>query len=127
MALNGDYIQYQRWDQFHFYDYSVAVDSTGPINASLLFSVPWKLEELRFHFSTVVISVVYLELKISSVKDSGMNTILLSQSLNGVQDLTLHYSAPLLFFSEDTLTILASTISTGNLLGMEVVGWAVRG
>jgi len=127
MAFSGDYIQYQRWDQFHFFDASVAVDSVGPINGSLVFSVLWKLEEMRFHFSTAVISAVYLKLKISSVKDSSINTILLSQTLNGVQDLTVQYSNPLLFFSNDTLMITASTISTGNLLGMEVIGWAVRG
>jgi len=127
MAFSGDYIQYQRWDQFHFFDSSVAVDSVGPINASLIFSVLWKLEEMRFHFSTAVISVVYLKLKMSSIKNSSMNTILLSQSLNGVQDLTIQYSNPLLFYSNDTLIIIASTISTGNLLGMEAIGWAVRG
>jgi hypothetical protein len=90
-------------------------------------SVLWKLAELRLHFSTALISDATLAARISSVKDSSINQRLLSQQLSNAQDVIIHYSDPLLFFSGDALVITTSTISVTNLVGLEAIGWAVRG
>jgi hypothetical protein len=127
MAFVGDEISYKRWDMFQYYDVSVPYNSTTGINTFLTQSVLWQLQELRLHFSTAIGSVVYLKCKISSIINSTLNTILLSQSLNGVQDLVLYYSAPMLFHSGDILRITASSISVTNVVGIEAMGWAVRG
>jgi hypothetical protein len=128
MPINtGDYIQYKRWDEFHFYETSVAVNSTAGINTELQISVLWKLAELRLHFSTALVSDMTLAARISSIINSSLNQRLISQAMVGVQDLTVHYSDPLLFFSNDTLLVTTSTISVTNLVGIEATGWAVRG
>jgi hypothetical protein len=127
MAFTGDEIQYKRWDMFHFYDASIAVNSLVGLSTSLVFSVLWKLAEVRMHFSTALISDMTLRVRLSSIKNSSLNTILVSQAMVGVQDLAIHYSDPLLFFSEDCLIATTSTISVANLIGIEAIGWAVRG
>lgn len=128
MITNGDYIQYKRWDEFHFYEASVALNSVSGINTGINISVLWKLTELRLHFSTAVISDLTLVARLSSVKDSSLNARLLSQQLSGAQDYILQYDEnPLLFFSGDQLVITTSTLSVANIVGLEAVGWAVRG
>lgn len=124
---NGDYIQYMRWDSFHFYEASVAVNSITGIGTELAMSVLWKLAELRLHFSTALISDFTLKAQISSIKDSSINIVLLSTQLSNYQDYTIHYSDPLMFFSGDILKVTSSTISVTNIVGIEAVGWAVRG
>lgn len=123
----GDYYQYKRWDMFHFYEASVALNSVSGINTELTFSVLWKLAELRIHCSTALISDLTLKAQISSIKDSSINTVLLSQQLSNYQDYTVHYSDPLLFFSGDILKLTTSTVSVANIVGIEATGWAVRG
>ena len=125
---NGDYIQYKRWDEFHFYEASIPFNSTTGINTTLTQSMLWKLAELRFHFSTAIISDTTLIIRISSITNSSLNQRLVSQALLGVQDLIIQYDTlPLLLHSDDQLIITASTVSTTNLVGIESTGWAVRG
>ena len=81
MAFTGDYYQYKRWDQFHFYEASVALNSTVSVYTGVSFSVLWKLTELRLHFSTAIISDTTLRVRISSVQNSSLNQRLLSQTL----------------------------------------------
>jgi len=127
MAFDGDYIQYQRWDQFHFYDtFSIALPFVGETK-SLAPADLWKLEEIRLHFSTAFASAEYLKIRISSIKGSAFNIVILSQSLNGVEDLRVHFSQPLLLFSDDQLIFYISNVSHANVGGLEVIGWAVRG
>ncbi len=127
MSLNiGDFIQYQRWDEFHFYENSLAL-STG-INTNIALSTLWRLVELRVHFSVAVVSETTLVARISSIKDSSLNNRLLSQALLGVQDLILQYDTnPLLLFSDDQIIISASATTLNNITGIEAIGWAVRG
>lgn len=127
MPINtGDFIQYQRWDEFHFYENSLAL-SIG-INTNIALSTLWKLVELRVHFSVAVVSETTLVARISSIKDSSLNNRLLSQALLGVQDLILQYDTnPLLLFSNDQIIISASATTLNNITGIEAIGWAVRG
>ena len=129
MSINtGDSVQYKRWDLFHLYEASVALNSISGINTELAISVLWKLAELRLHMSTAVISDLTLIARLSSVKNSSLNVRLLSQQLSNAQDYILQYDEnPLLFFSGDTLVITTSTLSVTNLVGIEAIGWAVRG
>jgi len=124
MAFTESFFGPHNWQHFNFY-------KTAPgsvlsfITESINISAPWKLQELRLHFSTAMGSVKYLNIRVSSVGGSALNTILLSQDLNGVQDLYLHYSDPMLFFSDDQLVITTSVISVANWYGLQVIGWAV--
>ncbi len=129
MAITlGDYYQYMRWDQFNFYEASVALNSTVPLNTEIGFSVLWKFEQLRLHFSTAVISDLTLTVRLSSIRNSSLNARLLSQQLSNAQDLILDYTSnALLFNSGEALIITTSTLSVTNLVGIEVIGWAVRG
>jgi hypothetical protein len=128
MAIsNGDYYQYKRWDQFHFYELSIALNSISGINTELYFSVLWKLAELRLHLSTALISDCTLVATISSIQDSSLNQRLLSQQISAAQDVIVQYTNPLLFYSGDVLKITTSTISVTNIVGIEAIGWAVRG
>ncbi len=129
MAItSGDYIQYQRWDQFTFYEASIALNSVSGINTYIGFSVLWKFEQLRLHFSTAVISDLTMAVRLSSARASSLNARLLSQQLSNAQDLILDYTSnALLFCSNEQLLITTSTLSVTNLVGIEVVGWAVRG
>lgn len=128
MAINtGDEIQYKRWAIFHYYEASVALNSVSGINTELAISVVWKLAELRLHLSTALISDLTLKAQISSIKDSSINAVLLSQQLSNYQDYTIHYSYPRLFYSGDILKLTTSTISVTNIVGIEAIGWAVRG
>lgn len=129
MAITtGDYVQYKRWDEFHFFETSVPLNSTTGINTNLSFSVLWKLQELRLHFSTAIISATNLVARLSSIQNSSLNQRLLSQTLSNAQDVIIQYGTnPLLFFSDDQLIITCSALSVTNLVGIEAIGWAVRG
>jgi hypothetical protein len=72
-------------------------------------------------------SVKYYTLKISATVStlSAYNTLLLSTSLNGLQDYNVYYSAPLFFASDQTLVIGTSVLSVANQYGLQVIGWAV--
>jgi hypothetical protein len=112
---------------FHFYEASIALNSISGIDTELAISVPWMLGELRFHMSTAIISDCTLIAYISSVKDSSLNHRLFSQAIITAKDVIIHYSNPLLFFSNDNLIITTSTLSVTNLMGIEAIGWSIRG
>jgi hypothetical protein len=130
MAFTGDEFNYKRWDQFHYFTNSVPINSTIIFSETIGFSVLWKLAELRLHLSTAAIATSnpLLKVRLSSINNSSLNTILLSQYLSSIQDYNIYYSNPLLFFSGEDLTItIGSNFSVTNLAGCEVIGWAVRG
>lgn len=113
-----------RWQHFSFFANGSAV--TSFINETVDIGVkPWKLAEVRLHFSSVMGSVKYFILRLSSIIGSSHDAILYSGDLNGVQDLIIQYSDPLLFMSGDKLHVWMSVISVANEYGVQVTGWAV--
>ena len=127
MIDQGDYIQYKRWDEFHFYDASIVVNSTTGITTGFVSNVLWRLGELRLHLSTVIASAVYLVVRTSSVNNSSLNHIWTSLIASNARDIVLNFSTPALFFSGDHLVVTMGSLSVTNIAGVEITGWAVRG
>lgn len=111
-----------RWNHFNFKASGSAVLSF--INETVSIGKKWQLHEVRLHFSTAMGSVKYMTMQISG-SDSSYNTKLYSESLNGIQDLHIIYSSPLIFMSDQTLIIATSVLSVANQYGLEVIGWSV--
>ena len=127
MAFTKDYRQYKRWDDFHFY-FSGKAD--GWKEQSLNFvteGYPYKINEMRLHFSTAFASVEDFIMRVSSIHGSMYNTIWISEPLNGVRDLVVFFSQALNFFSDDQIIFAASMKSNINGYGLEVLGWAAIG
>lgn len=129
MTWDKENIEPQRWTQFLFFSSGGA---DGFVNESIIpgtdfGSIPWKLGEVRLHFSVAFASVEDFVIRISSIKGSAYNTLLISQALNGITDMTIHYSDPLLFLSDDQLVITGAMVSATNIYGMEFIGWAAMG
>ena len=118
-----DFFGPHRWQHFSFFAKGSAVASF--INETVEHNGAWKLAEVRLHFSTAFGSVNYLRLNVSAINGSSYDTILLSQSLNGVQDLFVQYFEPVLMVSGDKLRIISSQISVANEYGLQVSGWAI--
>ncbi len=125
MAFTEDYFGPHRWQQFMFFAKGSAVLSF--INETVAPAKKWMLQEVRLQFSTAMGSVKYYTVKISATETaySSYNTVLLSASLNGLQDYNLYYSTPMLFASCQNLVIATSVISVANEYGLQVCGWAV--
>ena len=126
MAWTEEYIAPSRWKQFLFFD-TAAGAVASYLSATLNLSIPWKLTEIRIHFSVAMGSVKYLNIRLSSVKGSAYNTVLLSASLSGLLDYTVYYSEPLAFLSNDNIEIYTSVLSVANVYGIEVIGWSITG
>lgn len=130
MSLSGDFVQYQRWDMFHFYETENGTNgalSTSINNTALETYRRWKFQELRMHFSTAFASVEDLVIRISSTLGSNHNVKILSQAMNAIQDIHVYYSDPIVFYSDDQMVITMSMASGVNKYGLQVIGWAVRG
>jgi len=125
MAFTEEYSGPHRWRHFDFFATGSAI--TSFINETVSIGQKWYLQEIRLHFSTAMGSVKYYTLKISATVStlSAYNTLLLSTSLNGLQDYNVYYSAPLFFASDQTLVIGTSVLSVANQYGLQVIGWAV--
>ncbi len=125
MAFTETFLQPQRWTQFHFFATGSAV--TSFIAEDIALGKPWKLQEIRLHFSAAMGSVKYFTARISSIRSSMFNLQFFSEDLNGLIDYQLYYSEPLLFESDDQLVIRSSVISVALGYGLSVIGWAVLG
>jgi hypothetical protein len=125
MAFTEEFFGPHRWQQFMFFAQGSAV--TSFINETVSIGRKWMLQEVRLHFSTAMGSVKYYTVQISATAAalSAYNTLLLSTSLNGVQDYNLYYSTPMVFASNQDLVIATSVLSVANQYGLQVIGWAV--
>jgi len=124
MAFDEVYIQPQLWDHFSFFK-TTGLD--GTLSETVAPEKKFKLAEIRAHFSVAFVSVEYLKAYISAAKGSEYNTVLLSYLVSGSTDIFIHYSDPLLFLSDDHLVFELSLVSGTNVIGLNVVGWAVQG
>lgn len=122
-----DYLQYQRYDEFHFFEtINTNLPFTG-ITKSIDIDTPFKLHEIRLHWSNTFISAESIKMYLSSGNDSVNNFVFLSYLMTNSQDIRIQYSEILEFLSTDQIIISLSNISHVNTLGLEFIGWAVRG
>jgi hypothetical protein len=125
MFFTQDFTGPSRLQQFSFFSKGSAIGSF--ISEVVQLGERWYLQEVRLHFSTAMGSVKYIVAKISAnvAAFSSFNTLIQSDSLNGLQDYRLYWSAPLFFASCQDLVIEASVLSVANEYGLQVIGWAV--
>jgi hypothetical protein len=127
MAFTKEFLQPQRWDEFHYY---FSGKANGWEDQSLDFiseGYRFKVGEVRVHFSSAFASVEDFVMYRSAINGSMYNNIWISEALNGVRDLVLFFSDPLNFFSDDQLVFTGSMVSNTNGYSLEVFGWAARG
>jgi len=128
MAFTEVYVQPQRWDEFMFF---ATVGEDGSVSETVAPGVIWKLKELRVHLSVAFASVEDLVFRISADAGQGsaFNFKFLSQAMNGVIDYQYipAVSDGMIFQSADLGVITMSGASANNVIGIVVIGWAVRG
>lgn len=124
MALTNERFDHQRYvDEFYYGSYG----ADGTISDSIAPACKWKLKSLRLHCSVAFVSVEYLVMYISAAKGSAYNTKIYSANFSDTEDLFIHYSDPLLFFSDDQLAFELSMVSGTNIIGVQAEVWAARG
>ncbi len=111
-----------RWEEFLYYQ---TYKADGAISDGFGPGKIWKLGEIRIHFSTAFASAESLTVRLSSILGSYHNTLFISHLISGSADIFYHYSDPLRFLSDDTLTIKMSMASGINGVGFQFFGWAV--
>lgn len=127
MSFTGDIEQPDIWNEFNYYSDETGTD--GKLSDSL--SSPtgnrWQFKELRMHFSTAFASVEDLVIRVSSPRGSYHNFLILSQAMNGSQDLLVQYSSPVWLLSNESIVVEQSMASGANLFGLQITGWAAQG
>lgn len=124
MAFSKDYKAYDRKTDFHFY-FSGQAD--GWESQSLEEGKRIGLKEVRLHFDSTFNSVEDFIVYVSSINGSAYNLKLISEALNGVDDIIVQFSNEIILFSDDQLVFNGSMVSNTHLYGLEALGWSVRG
>jgi hypothetical protein len=123
MAFTVEYTQPQRWDHFSFYT-SGGVD--GNISESVAPNYLFRFDEIRVHLSVAFASVANFTVRLSSIKGSAYNLMLISQAMLSVKDLVWQADQAMYFNSDDQLIIELPMTSGTNTVGIDVQGWAVQ-
>lgn len=123
MTIPQDEYQPSRWHEFRFYA-SGKVD--GWEQQSITNTSPYRLREIRLHFSSVFVSTEDLVVYISNVNGSSYNTKVLSQALLNVQDYRITFTSMTLQ-SDDHIVFNGSMVSNVNGWGLEVLGESAHG
>jgi len=125
MAFTEVYYQPERWTEFHFF---ASGGADGAISESVNPGVRWKLKEIRVRLSVAFASVEDLTVRISATQGSAYNHFLKSEAMNGIKQKWYTYDSDgLTFQSDDQMVIALSLVSGQNIIGIEVLGWAVLG
>jgi hypothetical protein len=121
-------VEYQPQRYFNF-TYFVATGANGVITESVAPGVKFKVDEIRVHCSSAFASAEDFTVGLVATQGSEHNITLLSQAMNGVLDVLwiADKANALPFLSDDTLSINLSLVSATNVVGINVIGWAVRG
>jgi len=126
MAFTQVFVQPQLWTEFSFFAFG---GEDGVVNESVAPGVIWKFKELRVHLSVIFASVEDLTLTIDAIQGTAYDTLFLSTAMQNVYD--LHYFPPLsegmLMLSDDVIVFNLSMASGVNIVGVNVLGWAVKG
>lgn len=124
MAFTEEFILPSRWTQFSFF---AEAGADGTVSESLAPGKPFRLDEIRLHFSATFSLVEDFVIRISSAKGSAYNNILFSQALSDLTDIVWQLSNPFTLLSDDQLVFTWSVSSNLNNGGLNVQGWAVYG
>lgn len=119
----SEYLENSIYQTFSFYK---TVAAGAALSESIDIGRKWKLQEIRIHFSVAFASVEDFVAYISAAKGSAHNFTILSYAANGSTDISIYYSAPRQFLSDDELVMTFSN-SGSNVVGLNVQGWAVQG
>lgn len=122
--VTEEYQQPQRWTHFSFFDSGGA---DGVISESLAITDLFKLTEIRIHCSVAFASIEDFTLRLSSVKGSAHNIMLISQAMSGIIDFLWTPDTEMHFLSDDQLVFTISLVSGVNVIGLNVHGWAAQG
>jgi hypothetical protein len=124
MSFTETYLDPQRWTEFSFFA-TGGVD--GAISESVAPGKPFKIHEFRIHNSIAIASAGDLVIRLSAAQGSAHNMVFISKAMLGSTDYWLLFSNPLIFQSDDQIVVTYSMKSAVNVMGINVVGWAVRG
>lgn len=123
MAFDStDYILPQAWERFTFFK---STAGNGKISESIAPARKFKIEEIRLHNSVAFVSTEYLKVYLSAAAGSAHNLVLISIIYSNVTDYRYTEDPPGWFQSGDQLVIELSTVSGTNVIGLNVIGWAV--
>jgi hypothetical protein len=114
----------ERWTHFSFFKTQKAASNVESLDPDGQF---FKLAEVRLHFSSTFGSTQDFTIRLSSIKGSEYNLLLLSQALSGLRDLLWQPSQALLLLSDDQIVFSWTQVSDVNTLGLNVLGWGVLG
>lgn len=125
MAFTEEYQENPRWTHFSFY---ASGGTNGAVSESLSpAGGPFRLHEIRLHFSVIFASTEDFVVRLSAVKGSAHNVVLISQAISDVYDYVWQDSFGMLFLSDDQLVLGWSQASGVNIGGLNIQGWAVFG
>jgi hypothetical protein len=114
----------ERWTHFDFYQ---SFGANGAFVDSVAPGQKWRLAEVRANLSVAFVSVADLTLRISSILGNAFNIVVLSQPMLAVKELLWQPDEEIIFNSDDQLVASMAIASGTNVVGLEILGWAVLG
>lgn len=112
-----------RQDQFQFFATGI-VAANGEMTETFDPGFAFELEKIRLHLSVVHPSVEDFTATLHNHIDSVYNHTLLSYAINGSQDVLSQFTPTFKCHSGDTIN-LSLILSSGNVYGLEISGWAI--
>ena len=123
MAFTLSTMPYARQNYFQYF--ATGDEATNSIMAeSLAPGYEFEIGKIRIHLSTAHASVVDFIVTTSHHLGSQYNETLVSQAMNGVQDVLFPPDRTLKYKYDDTL-LFSMVMSAANTYGIEVSGWAI--
>jgi hypothetical protein len=120
MSFTEKFLPVQRYQYFTFF-------ATGSASINVEQFIPsfdFELEKIRLRFSTAFASVQDFMVTVSHHLGSQYNHNLVSQALNGVQDVLFHPDRTIKYHVGDTIQVSILN-SAENAYGLEIAGWAI--
>ena len=126
MAFIEKELPYARIKQFQFFasDGGAVVAPDAEFVESLTPSYAFEVEKLKLRLSTAHASVVDFMVTLSHHMGSEFDQNILSQAMNGVQDVNLMFNPTLKLHSGDTINC-SLIMSAVNTYGIEITGWSI--
>lgn len=124
MAFTETNLPYTRGEYFSYYATDGGAGNVT-MDEYLAYDKAIELKEIRVHFSVACALAKDFTVFLSSGQGSAYNLMLLSQAMNGIQDLIWILDQPMLFFQDDTIEFSLSLAAAGNYFGLNVIGWSV--
>ena len=123
---NEEMIKPERWSVLKFY---IGDGEDGVLSARIAPGVPFRLKSVRIHCSKAFPSAEYLIVKVSSIKDSAYDQLMMSKAMTGVLDFSDYYynNEANYQLSDDAILVTLSMKSGAVVTGIEITTWAAIG